>query len=79
MRTNHVRKIIKSDMSLQEKMLEIIDANMANIMKFAKNKQLSDAEDAASVNDVKKSEVANYIISIYANEIVVELPEPQQT
>ena len=79
MRTDHVRKIIKSDMDLQNKMYNIIEANLKEIMKYAKNKKLSESEDAATVNDVKKSEVVDYIISIFADEIVVELPEAQQT
>lgn len=77
MRTEHVRKLIRSDAALQDIIKEIIEVNKADIWKFIKNKGKSKTDESVDFDKIKKDEIADFVLDAYANEIVVELPRPQ--
>lgn len=80
MRTSHIRKLIKADMTLREKLEDILTKNLDIIYKYAANiGNISDTdEEALTLKDIPKEELVDYIIDIYSDEIVVELPEAEK-
>lgn len=79
MRTIHVRKLIKSDMFLQEKLRSILESNFKDIYKYVKDDKIDVNETMDDFDGIKRKEMVEYVISKYANEIWVELPKTQMT
>lgn len=77
--SEHGRKIIKSDQSLRDKMIDVIAKNMDKIKSslLTEKDQLEDKVDFD--NDMIYREITEYIISEWENGFNVTLPEPKTT
>lgn len=67
-------------MTLREKLKDILTKNLDVIYKYASSiGNISDTdEEALTLKDIPKDELVDYIIDVYSDEIVVELPEAEK-
>ena len=72
--TNHVRKLIINDPILRDMIKEVVITNKAEIKKGIKNFKSEDVDIV--LGKVKDSDLADYIVNIFATAINVELPSP---
>lgn len=72
--TNHVRKLIINDPILKDMIKEVIKINKADIKKGIKSYKSEDVDIV--LGKIKDSDLADYIVNVFATAIEIELPSP---
>lgn len=85
MLTKHVRKYITNDKVLRDRITGMVIQNKADIKAFIKptkkqeknaTKDLIPDEDNEKLNKIKDSELADYIVAYYRDNLWVDIPRP---
>lgn len=75
--TEHVSKLLTNDMELRAKLVECIDRNKKEILKFVKAKKKQNKDKTLKLPKLTKQAVSEYIIETLTDNIVVSLPKPE--